>query len=251
MKRLEGRVAIITGAARGVGQCAVRMFLNEGAKVVATSRRMENLAENLKDVACDDLLLVKHDVASEEDWNNVVASAMEKFGKVDVLVNNAGIVLGRNVTEETLEEWYKVINTSATGPFLGIQKCSKVMGAGSSIINISSCAGFSGGALTGNDAAYNTAKGGERLLTKHAAQILGPKGIRVNSVHPGAIKTEMLEEYLKMDPGALDFTKLHAPLAPHYCTPEEVGYLLIFLASKEASAITGAEIAIDNGMSSF
>lgn len=251
MRRLEGKVAVITGAARGVGQCAVRMFLNEGAKVVATSRKMENLAANLEDVACDDLLLVKHDVASEADWEAVVSAAMEKFGKIDVLVNNAGVVLGKNVTEETLDEWYMVLNTSATGPFLGIQKCSKVMGAGSSIINISSVAGLRGGALTGNDAAYNTAKGGERLLTKHASQILGPKGIRVNSIHPGAIKTEMLEEYLKMDPGALDFTKLHAPLAPHYCTPEDVCYLLIFLASDEAKAITGAEITIDNGMSSF
>lgn len=251
MRRLEGKVAIITGAARGVGQCAAKMFLQDGAKVVATSRKMENLSENLKDVACDDLLLVQHDVSSEEDWNNVVNAAMEKFGKVDVLVNNAGIILGKSVEDETLEEWNKVLATSATGPFLGIQKCSKVMKPGSSIINMASIAGLRGGARTGNDAAYNAAKGGERLLTKHAAHTLGPKGIRVNSIHPGAILTDMLKMYMEMDPNCMNATAEQAPLAPHYSTPEDISYLLIFLASDESKSITGAEIAIDNGLSSF
>ena len=251
MKRLNGKVAVITGAARGVGLTAVKMFLQEGAKVVATSRKMENLHENLKDVLCDDLLLVQHDVANEEDWNNVVEQAVAKFGKIDVLVNNAGLILGKNIEEETLEEWNKVLSISATGPFLGIQKCSKVMEPGSSIINISSVAGLLGGPRTGNDAAYNAAKGGERLLTKHAAHVLAPKGIRVNSIHPGAILTDMLKAHLEMFPGALDASKGMAPLAPHYSTPEQIVYLMIFLASDEAGSITGSEIAIDNGHSSF
>ncbi len=253
MNRLKNKVAIITGAAQGVGLCAVKMFLEEGAKVVGTDINYEKLEESLKAFDSENVLAVKHDVSSEEGWKNVVAKTLEKFGKLDVLVNNAGFIAGKDVTTETLDEWNKVISVSATGCFLGIKTCSEVMGTEghSSIVNISSGAGIVGGPRTGGDAAYNTAKGGERLLTKHSAHALASKRIRVNSIHPGAIATDMLKMYLEMDPNCMEATKVYAPLAPYYSDPEDVVYGIIYLASDESKTVTGAELAIDNGLTSY
>ena len=253
MNRLENKVAIITGAAQGVGLCAVKMFLDEGAKVVATDIQGEKLFVNIKALNNENVVAVQHDVSSEEDWKKVVDTALEKFGKLDVLVNNAGLILGKSVEVESLEEWNKVIGVSATGCFLGIKTCSAVMGTEghSSIVNISSGAGLVGGPRTGADAAYNTAKGGERLLTKHSAHALAYKKIRVNSIHPGAIATDMLKMYLEMDPNCMEATKVHAPLAPHYSDPEDIVYGIIYLASDESKTVTGAELAIDNGLTSY
>ena len=253
MNRLENKVAIITGAAQGVGLCAVKMFLDEGAKVVATDIQGEKLFANIETLNNENVVAVQHDVTSEEAWKNVVDTAMEKFGKLDVLVNNAGFIIGKSVEEESLEEWNKVISVSATGAFLGIKTCSAVMGTEghSSIVNISSGAGLVGGPRTGNDAAYNTAKGGERLLTKHSAHALAYKNIRVNSIHPGGIMTDMMKMIVSANPAALDACKTHAPLAPHYSEPEDIVYGIIYLASDESRTVTGAELAIDNGLASY
>lgn len=121
----------------------------------------------------------------------------------------------------------------------------------SAIVNISSGAGLVGGPRTGNDAAYNTAKGGERLLTKHAADALASKRIRVNSIHPDPIMTDMMRKYIEMDPTTLDDSKIFTPLYPHYSEPEDIANAIIFLASDEAKTITGAELAVDNGLSSY
>ena len=253
MNRLENKVAIITGAAQGVGLCAVKMFLDEGAKVVATDINGEKLFANIEALGRDDVIAVQHDVSSEEDWKNVVEKTLEKFGKLDVLVNNAGFILGKSVEVESLEEWNKIIGVSATGCFLGIKTCSAVMGTEghSSIVNISSGAGLVGGPRTGNDAAYNTAKGGERLLTKHSAHALAYKNLRVNSIHPGSIMTDMLKMYIENDPNLLEWSKGFCPLAPYYSDPEDIVYGIIYLASDESKTVTGAELAIDNGLSSF
>ena len=155
MNRLENKVAIITGAAQGVGLCAVKMFLDEGAKVVATDINGEKLFANIEALNNENVIALQLDVSSEEAWKNVVEITIEKFGKLDVLVNNAGLILGKCVEVESLEEWNKVIGVSATGCFLGIKTCSAVMGTEghSSIINISSTAGLRGGSRTGGDAA--------------------------------------------------------------------------------------------------
>ena len=253
MNRIENKVALITGAAQGVGLAAVKLFLEEGAKVVATDIQGEKLAANIEALNNENVIAVQHDVSSEESWKNVVEKTLEKFGKLDVLVNNAGVIVGKPVEEESLEEWNKVIGVSATGCFLGIHTCAPVMGTEghSSIINISSVAGLVGGARSCNDAAYNTAKGGERLLTKHCAHALASKRIRVNSIHPGAIMTDMLKMYIEMDPNCLDANKAYSDLYPHYADPEDVAYGILYLASDESKAVTGAELAIDNGMSSY
>ncbi len=253
MNRLENKVAIITGAAQGVGLCAVKMFLDEGAKVVATDINGEKLFANIEALNNENAIAVQHDVSSEEDWKNVVEKTLEKFGKLDVLVNNAGFILGKSVEVETLDEWNKIIGVSATGCFLGIKTCSAVMGTDghSSIVNISSAAGLVGGPRTGNDAAYNTAKGGERLLTKHSAHALAYKNIRVNSIHPGAILTDMLKKIYEVQPERKGSNKGFCPLAPHYSEPEDIVYGIIYLASDESRTVTGAELAIDNGLSSY
>lgn len=253
MNRLNGKVAIVTGAAQGVGLTTVKMFLEEGAKVIGTDINFEKLEANLKAIDSNDVCWVKHDVTNEEDWKNVVKVALDKFGQLDVLVNNAGYMAGKNVLEESLDEWNKIIGVSATGAFLGIKTCAAVMGTEghSSIINISSIAGLVGGSRTGKDAAYNTAKGGERLLTKHSAHTLAPKRIRVNSIHPGSIMTDMLKKYLEVNPNALETSKLYSPLYPHYSNPEDIANAIIFFASDESKTITGAELAVDNGCSSF
>lgn len=253
MDRLKGKVAIITGAAAGVGLTAVKMFLDEGAKVVGTDINGELLEKNLSAFDSDRVLWVRQDVSKEEDWKEVIAKTLEKFGKLDVLVNNAGFIVGKSVEEESLEEWNKVIGVSATGAFLGIKLCSAVMGTEghSAIVNISSAAGLVGGPRTGNDAAYNAAKGGERLLTKHSAQALAYKRIRVNSIHPGGIATEMLKKIISERPEMLDANKVFAPLPPHIADPEDIVYGIIFLASDEAKSVTGAELSIDNGFVAY
>lgn len=253
MDRLKDKVAIVTGAASGLGLVTVKMFLEEGAKVMATDINEALLAENMAAIGSDRLAWVRQDVSREEDWQAVIAAVTEKFGKLDVLVNNAGYIVGKNVAEESLEEWNKVISVSATGAFLGIKLCSAVMGTEghSSIVNISSGAGLVGGPRTGNDAAYNAAKGAERLLTKHSAHALAPKRIRVNSIHPGGIATPMLKKYIEADPSLVENTKVFCPLYPHFADPEDIAYGIIFLASDESRCITGAELAIDNGLTSY
>ncbi len=253
MNRLENKVAIITGAAQGVGLCAAKMFLSEGAKVVATDINGEKLEKAVAEIDSDNIIAIRHDVSSEEDWKNVVKKAIEKFGKLDVLVNNAGLIYGKSVEEESLDEWNKVIGVSATGCFLGIKTCAAVMGTEghSSIVNISSAAGLVGGPRTGNDAAYNAAKGGERLLTKHCAQALAAKRIRVNSIHPGAIMTDMMKMIVSEKPEMLDVNRVYSPLPPHYSDPEDIVYGIIYLASDEAKTVTGAELSIDNGFAAY
>lgn len=253
MNRLSNKVAIITGAAQGVGLATVKMFLKESAFVVGTDINYEKLDENMKKLGEEHLIWFKHDVSSEDDWKRIVDATIERFGKLDVLVNNAGFIVGKNVMEESLEEWNKVMSVSATGAFLGIKTCSSVMGTEghSSIVNISSGAGLVGGPRTGNDAAYNTAKGGERLLTKHSAHALASKRIRVNSIHPGSIMTDMLKAYLEMDPNCMESSKPFCPLYPHYSEPEDIANAIIFLASDESKTITGAELAVDNGLASY
>ncbi|MGY2116107.1 glucose 1-dehydrogenase [Nocardia gipuzkoensis] len=240
MVDLNGKVALITGGARGQGAAEARLFVRRGARVVITDvleAEGAELAESLGDAA----RFVRHDVSVGADWDAAAALAVSAFGSLDVLVNNAAIYTARPLTETAPEELERILRVNLVGPFRGIQAVVGPMtrAGGGSIVNISSQAGLEG--LMGH-AAYGSSKWGLRGLTKTAALELGPAGIRVNSVHPGPIATPMVP-YLTTGPGSF-------PALPLQRTgvPEEVAELVAFLASDAAAYITGAEVTIDGGL---
>ena len=237
--RLDGKVALITGGARGQGAAEARLFAAEGAKVLIT----DVLDDEGAALAADLGVAVRyrhHDVADATDWAAAVEEATTAFGRLDILVNNAGIHSIVRIEDETLERFQRIIEVNLYGTFLGIQAALPALRAagGGSIVNISSMAGMKGYPGHG---AYGASKWGVRGLTKTAAAELGPDGIRVNSVHPGAIRTAMLPASLNDEDR---FTGL--PLG-RVGEAEEVANLVLFLASDESSYITGIEHVIDGG----
>jgi 3alpha(or 20beta)-hydroxysteroid dehydrogenase len=239
--RLEGKVAIVTGAARGQGEAEARLFAAEGARVVLTDVLDEQanvVAKELGDAA----RFLHHDVANEDDWNAVIAYTVGELGGLDVLVNNAAIHHLRTIEEETVEEFDRIVAVNLRGTFLGIRSAIAPMRArgGGSIVNISSLAGIQAFYAHG---AYSSAKWGVTGLTKVAAIELGPYGIRVNSVHPGTINTDMLPEYIVENP---DHFRDH-PLG-RVGKVEEVAELVLFLASDASSFVSGADVRVDGAL---
>ena len=246
MGRLNGKVAIITGAASGQGSVEAKLFAKEGARVVITGRREEPLQQLIEEIEGNggDAIYIMHDITSEADWKKVVQKTVEVYGSLNILVNNAGIFMAGNAEETTLEDWNKVMGTNATGAFLGMKYVIPEMreaGEGS-IINISSVSGIIGFGA----AAYNASKGAIRTLTKNVAVDYAKENIRVNSIHPGVIDTPMTEKMLK-DPDTKAKLEAMTPL-PRFGKPEDVAYGVLYLASQESSFITGAELVIDGGM---
>ncbi|MCI1599890.1 MAG: SDR family NAD(P)-dependent oxidoreductase, partial [Levilactobacillus sp.] len=195
--RLQGKVAIITGAARGQGATEAQLFAKEGAKVVATDVLEDDLTATVKAIQDEghEALAITQDVSSEDSWQAVVDQTLAAFGKIDILINNAGITGAQLPPEElSVSEWDKVMNINALGNMLGIKHvipAMKKQGAGS-IVNISSLAGIHG---IGGFSAYAASKGATRLLTMGAAKDFGPDHIRVNSIHPGFIETPMIKDF--------------------------------------------------------
>ncbi|GGA92861.1 glucose 1-dehydrogenase [Ornithinibacillus halotolerans] len=241
MKRLEGKVAIVTGGAQGMGAAHVKRFIEEGAKVVFTDinetqgRILEaELGENGK--------FVKQDVTNESDWLRVVEETEKAFGSIDILVNNAGITMAKNILDISVEEYRRIVDINQVSVFLGMKAVAASMqkNGGGSIINISSMNGLVAGAV-----AYTDTKFAVRGMTKAAAMNLAPMGIRVNSVHPGVIATPMVvQEDTK---AAVEEFAKHIPLK-RVAQPEEVSNMVLFLASDESSYSTGSEFVIDGGM---
>ncbi|NBE55822.1 SDR family NAD(P)-dependent oxidoreductase [Streptomyces boluensis] len=236
---LAGKVALVTGAARGMGEAEARLFVACGAKVVLTDVR-EDEGRAVAAALGPDALFVRHDVTAPESWESAVATAVDAFGKLDVLVNNAALYSTSPIEDEDPARFEALLRVDLVGPFLGIRAAAKALRAsgGGSIVNISSTAGLQG--MWGHGA-YGAAKWGLRGLTKTAALELGPDGIRVNSVHPGAIDTAMTAHIGTKDhPGA--------PLG-RVGEPEEVARLVAFLACDDSSYLSGAELAVDGGAS--
>lgn len=249
--RLAGKVALITGAARGQGAAEARLFASEGASVMLTDLLVDGelVAEEIGDRAA----FMHHDVTDEEGWAGVVEATVSRFGSLDILVNNAGIVRFAKLQREDVETFRKVLEVNLVGVFLGMQAVVKPMRAagGGSIVNISSTSGIGGSPGT---ASYVASKFGVTGLTKAAAIDLGGYGIRVNSVHPGSIDTPMirnmggdLDEALPTE--AFDAFVKRLPVR-RLGTPEDVAGLVLFLASDESAYCTGAEYVVDGGQTS-
>lgn len=241
---LDGKVAIITGAARGQGEAEARLFVSLGARVVLTDV-LEEQGRQVEAELGDSARFRHHDVSVEGDWDDVITHTLESFGRVDVLVNNAAIHWTRPLVEERPAEYLRLLSVNLVGALLGMQAVVEPMsdhGHGS-IINVSSVAATAG--MVGL-AAYGSAKWGLRGLSKTAAVELGPMGIRVNTILPGPIATSMMH---REPDGNLDrFQAL--PLRRHG-EPEEVAPLVAFLASDSSAFLTGAEVTVDGGFSAL
>lgn len=245
MGRLDGKVAIITGGARGMGTSHVRRFVSEGAKVVFTDLSVDT-GEALAAELGQNAKFIHQDVSSASDWERVVAEAEAAFGPINILVNNAGIAgLMKSIEETTEEEYQRVIDINQLSVFLGMKAVLPSMKKteGGSIINISSIAGL---VAFRNSAPYVASKFAVRGITKAAALEFSQYGIRVNSVHPGSIATP-----LNMTGAAGEMTKENSKFIPlgRYADVEESSNLILFLASDESSYSTGSEFIIDGGLS--
>lgn len=249
MNRLHNKAAIVTGAAGGIGEAIARLFAAEGASVLATDIQFEKMNAWVQETQKQGLSVecIRHDVASETAWQKVVDKALQLYGKIDILVNNAGVYQPMETTEATSpERWNQIMAINATSAFLGAKAALphlKKSGKGA-IVNVSSIAGMVGG----NGAAYSASKAAMRLLTKDQAIEFAPFNIRVNSIHPGGVLTPMTEHVLPPDQAEKDaMMKAMCPLG-RIAEASEIAYGALFLASDEASYVTGSELAIDGGL---
>jgi 3alpha(or 20beta)-hydroxysteroid dehydrogenase len=244
MGRLDGKVALITGGARGMGKAHARHFTAEGARVVVGDVLEEKGGRVAAEIGG---VFVRHDVTSANDWSDAVEAAVRSYGRVDVLVNNAGILRHAPVAEMTEADFRAVLDVNLVGSWLGIRAVVPAMrdAGGGSIVNISSIEGIAGAAGL---SAYSASKFGVRGLTRSAAQELGPLGIRVNSVHPGGVMTSMALAAAQTMTGVdgSGFLK-QLPIA-RFAEPVEISRLVAFLASDESSYTTGAEFLADGGL---
>jgi NAD(P)-dependent dehydrogenase (short-subunit alcohol dehydrogenase family) len=248
--RVAGKVVLITGAASGLGAESARRLAREGASLVLTDMAEEAglaLLETLL-AAGRDAIFLKQDVTDEARWDGVMAATLERFGRVDVLVNSAGVGEGEPFLEQTFEKWRRVLSINLDGTFLGMRAAARAMATtgGGSIINLSSILGKVG---TAGASAYCASKGGVALLSKAAALELAPLGIRVNSVHPGYIDTPMVANSIQQAENGNEMKELlisrHA--LGRLGVPREIADGIVFLASDESSFMTGSELVIDGG----
>lgn len=238
MSRLQGKICVVTGAGRGIGRSIAEVFAKEGATVVATSRRDDDAFGPL------DGSLEYHqlDVADQEAWEAVVADTVARHGRIDVLVNNAGIIKYESLHDLDVDDWHEVVAVNQTGTWLGMRTVVPHMLAGGSgsIINVSS---IWGNAAVAGAHAYHATKGAVRNMSKNAAITYAKDGVRVNSLHPGFVATPLTDA---QDPNVNEYVVSQTPMG-RAGTPEEIAYAAVYLASDESSFMTGSELVVDGG----
>lgn len=246
--RVHGKTAIVTGGGTGIGRAASLLLAKEGAAVLVTDINEKTGQETMRLIqdAGGRAHFVKHDVTNEADWIRVAEQAETVFGKVDILYNNAGIFEMGALLDTDVEQWNRMMAINVTGPFLGMKHIVPVMirGGGGSVINMSSNAGLFGAA---NMALYGTTKGAVRMLSKNAAMEFAEQGVRVNSVHPGYIHTQMIEYAARVANKQPEDQAEFVPLKRLGQT-SDVANMVLFLASDESSYVTGAEFVVDGGV---
>jgi NAD(P)-dependent dehydrogenase (short-subunit alcohol dehydrogenase family) len=252
MGRVAGKVAIVTGAASriGLGFATAAALGREGAKVALTDLKAAEVTARAKELAAlgVETLGLEQDVTDEAGWNRILEATIERFGRLDILVNNAGITHVNTVENTTLEAWNRQVTVNLTGVFLGTKSAIvqlRKQNSGGSIVNVSSVAGIVG---ISHASAYSASKAGVRLFTKSAALEVAQYAIRVNSVHPGAIRTELQLSAIASDPGVTDAINSRIAMG-HMGEPEDIAAAILFLASDEAKYVTGTELVVDGGLS--
>ncbi len=246
MGRVDGKVALVTGGAMGMGESHCLLLAREGARVVVTdinTEAGEATAQQIRDEG-GEAIFIHHDVANEAQWQSVIDQAVAAYDKIDILINNAGIVISKPNETTAVEDWDLTMAVNSTGVFLGCKTVVPAMekAGGGSIVNISSIYGIIGAP---NAAAYQASKGAVRMLTKSCAVDYAKYNIRVNSIHPGVIRTPILGD-LANDEAAIKQV-LATTILQRMAEPIEVSYAVLLLASDESSYMTGSELVVDGG----
>ncbi len=245
MSRVHGKIVIVTGAASGVGKQDALMLAREGARVVLTDINQDGGRAVAKEIG-ESAMFLRHDISSEDDWKTVMSATQQRFGRLDAMVNNAGILLPASIEETTLEQWRNVQRVNSDGYFLGCKYAVAALksSGGGSIVNMSSSSAIVGMPMF---AAYSASKGAVAALTRSVAALCKANGyrIRCNSIHPDGILTPMTSPLLGPDTSSLT---LEANPATRFCDPKDVANLVLFLVSDESRFINGAELHIDNAM---
>jgi NAD(P)-dependent dehydrogenase (short-subunit alcohol dehydrogenase family) len=263
MNRLDGKIAFVSGAARGIGAATVRLMVESGAKVAIGDVLDERGRETAQAIggAGDAAMYMHLDVTREEDWTAAIEATVARFGGLDILVNNAGLFLGKGIEEASLDDWHRLCAVNLTGVFLGtkhalpaLRERARQSPHGSAIVNLASVAGLVGSQL---DPLYSLTKGGVTLFTKSAALEFARKGyrIRVNSIHPGLIQTDMGEQTFvsrARNLGTNDVDDVRQQVMARHPigrlgVPEDIAKGIVFLASDDAGFMTGAGLVIDGG----
>ncbi len=246
MKRIDGKVALVTGGARGIGEALVRVFASEGARVLSGDIRDE-LGKAVAESVGDAATFVHHDVREEESWSQFVQTALERFGRIDVLVNNAGLLHVALLLDTKLEDYVNVVQTNQIGCFLGMKAValSMIQGGGGSIVTISSSQGLQGAPAL---CAYVASKFAVTGMTQTAALELGASGIRVNAIHPAGIDTPMGDGTIEGFEGVDSEAFYASTPAGRMGKPEEIARMAVYLASEDSDYIRGASFCVDGGV---
>lgn len=247
MGRVDGKVALITGGAVGIGRATAELLAQEGAQVAVTDVDVEAGQATVNHIteSGGSAIFVEHDVAEEAQWTRVVNEVQRTIGPPDILVNNAGIYLIKPMEETSVDEWKRLMDINVTGVFLGMKHCTPLMranGAGS-VINLSSVAGLIG---SPNHTCYGASKGAVRIMTKDAALELAGAGVRVNSIHPAYIDTQMADYGAQVQEATKEELDAMHPIG-HMGEPIDVAYAVLYLASDESKFVTGSELVLDGG----